>query len=497
MAPTDRDGHSPLVGVLKELNRCEDVCRRLDIWTESRPDTNEPLTSLLFTQVKSVTNELRYLKAEVVKLSLDASQTAALVTGDVVQPQLAQTLISIKSRLFETFELLDFYQREERHGQDGALNAVFASMHILNHHGPQDTGRAYYNEDKLYRIGIKLQNLVNEVFFLNRPIDQLRVECSFSEMLDQFRPHYAHTYQTLAETPYELDAKGSVFSGSYGTVQKVNHKRSGEALAMKSFQNVFSDKMTRKILREVAVLEVCVHRNIVKLVEAFRLEDDDQSIRLVMAPWAPYTLMNFLHNSDIKRKECCPWFEPNSPKSDRCIYRIMNELADAVQYLHGLSIKHKDLKPENILLNYEGSNRITPLITDVGVSKIYVQGGSTNYKDSTYEYLAPEQHAREESSLRSDIWQLGCCFAEIIVVAKGGTSACDKLHDSFINDDGNCLCSIATEHEPFMQALADICMPGNAGQKRAYGIITRMLDLDPSTRSSIDLVKAALTRLPT
>ncbi|KAK0752957.1 kinase-like domain-containing protein [Schizothecium vesticola] len=65
---------------------------------------------------------------------------------------------------------------------------------------------------------------------------------------------------------------------------------------------------------------------------------------------------------------------------------------------------HKDLKPDNILLLYEGTRHITPVIADVGTSKVYILRARTNYKDSTYEYLAPEQHNMQPSTLRSDIW---------------------------------------------------------------------------------------------
>lgn len=277
-------------------------------------------------------------------------------------------------------------------------------------------------------------------------------------------------------------------------VQRVNHKGSGEALAMKTFQNVFSEKDMKEILRGLRVLEVCDHKNIVQLVEAFRLQDDDPSMHLVMAPWAPCTLSTFLRMSKEQRKARCPWFKPGAPESDRCIYRIMSGLADGVGYLHSLPIKHKDLKPDNILLYREGGDDVTPLITDVGVSKVYRPGAKTNYDDGTYEYLAPEQDKLEASTLESDIWQLGCCFAELLAVAKAGTSAYEKLQDSFKREEGGCACSIAREHEPFMRTLAEICTAGRSTLRCAYIITTAMLDTDPTIRPNIESVRATLSK---
>lgn len=71
-------------------------------------------------------------------------------------------------------------------------------------------------------------------------------------------------------------------------------------------------------------------------------------MHLLMMPWAPYTLATFLGTFDLSRANHCRWFAQGSPWSDQCIYRIMYEFADAVEYLHNRPIKHKELKPETI-----------------------------------------------------------------------------------------------------------------------------------------------------
>ncbi|UKZ72598.1 hypothetical protein TrVFT333_000231 [Trichoderma virens FT-333] len=480
------------------LNAMFQKCESLTIWAENQADPEEPLTELACDQIKSLCTTAILFKTQVTEPGYGSPESTK------------QTLVRFNTQLPLTLDLLSFHAQAERGGQVGALNALYARKYILGHNLHNDTQRHNDREDHLIHLGLELKGLVAELG-QDTPTEPMtagiaavqrfqrlgpRLQDFFSRALDQISPRYVHSYQSLADTPYVLDPMEEVFAGSYGTVQKVNHKRGGEPLAMKTFHGVFSNKQMKKILTEIGILEVCNHKNIVRLVQAFRTDDNDHSIRFVMAPWAPYTLLRFLHSPDVKRKARCPWFQLNSPQSSCCLYRIMYELADAVYYLHSHGIKHKDLKPDNILLYQEASDYPTALITDVGVSKIYKPGAPTNFKDSTYEYLAPEQHEMIESTFKSDVWQLGCCYAAILAVANKGQSGYEELQDSFIRDDENCQCSIALEYPSFTSAFGTICMRGNSAQKKAYAVVVGMLELDPQLRPSIDLVRAALMKLP-
>ncbi|KAL2133702.1 hypothetical protein VTI74DRAFT_1878 [Chaetomium olivicolor] len=496
---------SPLLTTTLEiLDQCDEICQRLTIRCATQHPHDEPLTILLRNHIEALVADVQSLKFHISGLRLDIGTS----DGDAFSTELIQTLDSIKIRLVETLALQDFHSHEERGGHDGALNTLFASTFILGANACPDAARAHYNEDKLIRIGLELKELVDEVLpaSVRDKISQQdafnlflpKITRCFVKVERQFRPRYVHTYDSFLDAPYTIDVTTLPCSGSYAVVRKFNHRRNGEALAIKTFPKVFDDETTCKILREIGILEVCDHKNIVRLIEAFRTKDDGHSMHLVIAPWAPCTLQDFLHMSESVRATRCAWFQPGSVESDRCIYRIMYELADAVNYLHNKSIKHKDIKPENILLYREGSAaEVTPLITDFGVSKVFTKDARTNYTLSTMIYLAPEQWDRKSSTLKADVWQLGCCFAELLAFAGGGESAHVKLVNSYMRSaDGNCSYSIAKEYSQFMGALGKICMRGNSMLRRVYGIVTGMLDLDPSQRLDIDWVRATLSSLP-
>jgi serine/threonine protein kinase len=242
---------------------------------------------------------------------------------------------------------------------------------------------------------------------------------------------------------------------------------------------------------------VCDHPNILKLVEAFTMatEDEDDKINIVMRPWAPFTLQKFLESSEEKRRAQCPWFQPGSPQSDWCTYRIMQQLAEAVAYLHRRSTKHKDIKPDNILLHEPESIPPRAIVADVGVSKVLVHNGSTKYDDCSYPYLALEQVKKRDSSIRADVWQLGCCFALLLAVSKAGTLGYRRLWISFSRSGEDCSCQIAGEHGHFMKSFRDIFSPRSWADREASSLVANMLDPVHETRIDIKEVFASVGAL--
>jgi len=192
------------------------------------------------------------------------------------------------------------------------------------------------------------------------------------------------------------------------------------------------------------MLQICDHPNIVKLLDAYQIADNPNTFYLVMDPWAPYTLSTFLHQSDSQRHHVSPWFTQGSHKTE---------------------------------------------------SKIFKPGNPTDYNKSTYAYLAPEQVTSTGSTLRSDVWQLGCCFALILAVFRQGSAGCGQLWDSFENSDGDCSCNIALEAPAFMESFQMLCGHGSVSQLRVYRLTTAMLEIEPELRFNIKTVKMELADL--
>lgn len=89
-----------------------------------------------------------------------------------------------------------------------------------------------------------------------------------------------------------------------------------------------------RVVREIKILKLLDHPNIVKLYEI--IENDDR-IYLIMEYASGGELFDYIVSKDrLPEKEAC---------------KIYMQIIAGIQYLHGLGIAHRDLKPENLLLD--------------------------------------------------------------------------------------------------------------------------------------------------
>ncbi len=100
----------------------------------------------------------------------------------------------------------------------------------------------------------------------------------------------------------------------------------------------------------------------------------------------------------------------------RDVIRILREVAEGLDYAHGMGVIHRDIKPGNILL--QGSHAV---VTDFGVSKAISAAMPTSGYTSagmaigTPAYMAPEQIAADPAAdHRMDLYALGLLGYELL-----------------------------------------------------------------------------------
>ncbi|KXZ56659.1 hypothetical protein GPECTOR_1g594 [Gonium pectorale] len=233
-------------------------------------------------------------------------------------------------------------------------------------------------------------------------------------------------------------------------------------------------------MREVRVLQLAKHVNIVNLLEAYK----SQSGRLYLV--FEYVERTLLQELKANRSGMPP----------AAVKSITWQLLQALSYLHRKQIIHRDVKPSNILLTEGGVVKIC----DFGFARACVNAPSdpayTTYVVTRW-YRPPEVLVGDTYGPPVDVWALGCIFAEMLagrplfpgrnhhdqlwlILKCLGTMTERQLE--LLDSDPQFACfrlPTMSEVEPLEQRLGNISAP-------AMQVLRACLNPDPKQRASAD-----------
>ncbi len=113
-----------------------------------------------------------------------------------------------------------------------------------------------------------------------------------------------------------------------------------------------------------------------------------------------YIVMEYLEGETLEG-----WLRRQGPLSVAQASRIVQQVAEALDYAHSRGVIHRDIKPANIMMGPDG--RVT--LMDFGLVRA-AEGTSLTRSGQvmgTPEYMAPEQALGEAVDARSDVYALG------------------------------------------------------------------------------------------
>uniref|UniRef100_A0A6P7GGX9 MAP/microtubule affinity-regulating kinase 3 n=1 Tax=Diabrotica virgifera virgifera TaxID=50390 RepID=A0A6P7GGX9_DIAVI len=187
----------------------------------------------------------------------------------------------------------------------------------------------------------------------------------------------------------------TIGKGNFAKVKLAKHVPTGKEVAIKIIDKTqLTPGSLQKLFREVRIMKMLDHPNIVKL---FQVIETEKTLYLVMEYASGGEVFDYLVlHGRMKEKEA------------RAKFR---QIVSAVQYCHQKRIIHRDLKAENLLLDSEMNIKIA----DFGFSNEFTPGNKLDTFCGSPPYAAPELfQGKKYDGPEVDVWSLGVILYTLV-----------------------------------------------------------------------------------
>ncbi|KAM4611694.1 serine/threonine-protein kinase MARK2-like isoform 2-T2 [Polymixia lowei] len=187
----------------------------------------------------------------------------------------------------------------------------------------------------------------------------------------------------------------TIGKGNFAKVKLARHVLTSKEVAVKIIDKTqLNSSSLQKLFREVRIMKLLNHPNIVKLFEVIETE---KTLYLVMEYASGGEVFDYLvAHGRMKEKEA------------RAKFR---QIVSAVQYCHQKCIVHRDLKAENLLLDADMNIKIA----DFGFSNEFTLGNKLDTFCGSPPYAAPELfQGKKYDGPEVDVWSLGVILYTLV-----------------------------------------------------------------------------------
>ncbi len=192
---------------------------------------------------------------------------------------------------------------------------------------------------------------------------------------------------------------GMLGRGGMGEVYRADDLKLGQSVALKFLPRGLDDdpELQQRFLGEVKVALKITHPNVCRVYDVGEVDG------------AHYLSMEYVDGEDLssllRRIGRLP--------EDKAI-QIARQLCAGLAAAHDQGILHRDLKPANVMLDGRGDVRIT----DFGLAGLAEGFTGVEIRAGTPAFMAPEQLAGKEVTVKSDIYALGLVLYQLFTGKK-------------------------------------------------------------------------------
>ncbi|MDJ0582335.1 serine/threonine-protein kinase [Crocosphaera sp.] len=188
-------------------------------------------------------------------------------------------------------------------------------------------------------------------------------------------------------------------AGGFGITYLATETPSNNQIAIKTLNATVQGKdnfldLQNKFIKEAFLLAKCSHPHIVKVHNVF---DED-------GLW--YMVMEYIKGDDL-----AVYLQKNGVLPEASAVLIIQQIGEALTYIHSQSFLHRDVKPNNILFSENNAKLI-----DFGIAREFTAGETrthTNYR--TDGYAPPEQdEERAKRDIYTDVYALAATLYNLL-----------------------------------------------------------------------------------
>lgn len=195
--------------------------------------------------------------------------------------------------------------------------------------------------------------------------------------------------------------------GTFGEVFKAKHRQTRKIVALKKvLMENEKEGFPITALREIKILQLLKHENVVNLIEICRTKANSMKYKAtfyLVFDFCEHDLAGLLSNVNVK-------FSMGEIK------KVMQQLLNGLFFIHSQKILHRDMKAANILITKNGILKLADFGLARAISTSNKSGHANRYTNRvvTLWYRPPELLLGERNyGSPVDLWGAGCIMAEM------------------------------------------------------------------------------------